>query len=97
MALQNIQRYGLYTNLSASALIYTGPGNIQGVVINSQSSGTLKFWDNTSAATTILFNTMTLATTDRFIDLFGGKFNNGLFLTIGGTADVTVIWNPKNG
>jgi hypothetical protein len=83
--------------MSASGLIATGPGNLQGVVINSQSSGTLKFWDNTSAATTVIFNTITLSavatTGERFIELFGAKFNTGCYLTIEGTADVTVIYN----
>lgn len=85
--------YGKYVNLSASALIETGPGTLQGVVINSHSSGTLKFWDNTSAATTVIFNTITLASGERWIPFFGAKFTTGLYLTIGGTADVTVIYN----
>jgi len=84
---------GKYTNLSASALLATGPGVLVGVVINSHSSGTLKFWDNTSAATTVIFNTITLAAGERYIDLFGAKFTTGCYLTIGGTADVTVITN----
>lgn len=85
--------YGIYKNISASALIETGQGTLQGVVINSHSSGTLKFWDNTSAATTVIFNTITLAVGERWIPLFGAKFTTGCFLTIGGTADVTVIYN----
>ena len=42
-----------YTNLSASALIKTGAGVVSGFIVNSHSSGTLKLWDNTSAATTL--------------------------------------------
>lgn len=97
MALQNTQQYGLYTNLSASALIYTGPGTVEAVVVNSHTNGTLKFWDALTATTPVIFNTITLAVGERYINLYGAKFNTGLFLTIGGTADVTVIWNPKNG
>lgn len=92
-SLQNTQNYGLYKNVTASTLIQTGPGELQGVVINSHSSGTLKFWDNTSAATTTIFNTITLGVGERFVMLFGAKFTVGCFLTIGGTADVTVIYN----
>lgn len=80
-------------NLSASALIKTGYGSVKGVVINSHTSGTLKFWNNTSAANTILFNTITLASGERWIPLFDAAFTTGLYLTIGGTADVTVIYN----
>lgn len=90
----SVQKYGLFINLSASALLKTGPGNLQGVVINSHSSGTLKFWDSLTAANTVIFNTITLAVGERWIPLFGAKFTTGCFLTIGGTADVTVIYNP---
>lgn len=91
--LENTQGYALYKNLAASALIKTGPGNLQGIVINSHSSGTLKFWDNTSAATTVIFETTTLVADERFIPLFGAKFTTGCYLTIGGTANVTVLYN----
>lgn len=84
---------GKYTNLSASALLATGPGVLVGVVINSHSSGTLKFWDSLTAANTVIFNTNTLAAGERWIPLFGAKFSTGCYLTIGGTADVTVITN----
>lgn len=96
MALTDVRRIAGYTNLSASALIRTGAGDLQGVVVNSHSSGTLKFWDALTATTPIIFNTITLGAAERYIDLFGVKFTTGLFLTIGGTADVTVLWNPRN-
>ena len=95
--LQPIYRYGLPANITSSGLIYTGAGNVQGIVVNSQSSGTLKLWDSLTAANTVLFNTITFATTDRFIDLFGAKFITGLFATISGTANVTIIYNPFQG
>jgi hypothetical protein len=91
--LQNTQNYGLYKNTTASVLIKTGTGNLQGVIVNSHSSGTLKFWDNTSGATTVIFNTITLAAGERWIPLFGAKFTTGCYLTVGGTADVTVVYN----
>lgn len=81
-----------YSNKSSSGLIHTGQGSIVGVVVNSHSSGTLKFWDSTTAANTVLFNTITLAAGERYIPLFEANFTTGLFLTIGGTADVTVIY-----
>lgn len=91
--LQARHQYGRYTNLTASALIETGPGTLQGVVINSHTAGTLKFWDSLTAANTVIFNTITLAVGERWVPLFGAKFTTGCFLTIGGTADVTLIWN----
>lgn len=86
--------YGSYKNTTASVLIETGPGTLQGVVINSfTATATIKFWDNTSAATTVIFNTITPATGERWIPFWGAKFTTGLFLTITGTIDVTVIYN----
>jgi hypothetical protein len=81
-----------YINLTASALVKTGIGVIHGVVINSHAAGTLKLWDNTSAATTVVCNTMSFAVGERFIPLYGLAFNTGLFATIGGTADITIIY-----
>lgn len=81
-----------YKNLSASGLVKTGAGVVEGVVINSHTSGTLKLWDNTSAATTVLFNTITFAAGERFIPLFDANFNVGLYATIGGTADITILY-----
>ena len=95
--LTNINQYGLWTNLSASGQIHTGEGELQGVIINSHSSGTLKIWDSLTASGTVMFNTMTfsaVATTgERFIPFFGARFLKGAYATIGGTADLTFIWN----
>lgn len=91
--LQNVRNEGAYTNLSASALVKTGRGTVYGIIVNSHTSGTLKLWDNTSAATTVICNTITLAAGPQVLSFpVGIKFGIGLYLTIGGTADVTVIW-----
>lgn len=82
------------TNLTASALVKTGAGAVAGVVINSfTATASMKLWDNTSAATTVLFNTITFNTNERTIDFFGAKFGVGLFVTITGTADITIMYN----
>jgi len=83
-----------YTNISASALIKTGAGVVSGFVVNSHSSGTLKLWDNTSAATTVLTNTITFAAGSGIVVNFGKdiQFSTGLYATIGGTADITIFW-----
>lgn len=84
---------GTYKNMSASGVVKASPGIIIGVVINSHTSGTLKFWDNpTAGATTVIYNTITLAVGERYINLCNANFTLGCYLTIGGTADVTVIY-----
>jgi len=82
-----------YTNLSASALVKTGAGVLKGIVVNSHSSGTLKLWDNTSAATTVILNTITFAAGSGIVLTFPAiEFSTGLYATIGGTADITLLW-----
>lgn len=92
--MQNVRQAAKYTNLSASALIKTGTGVVYGLVVNSHSSGTLKLWDNTSAATTVLLNTITFAAGSGIVVALpvGIQFGVGLYATIGGTADITIIW-----
>lgn len=83
---------GIAVNLSATGRIKDTAGILVGVVINSHTGGTLKFWNNTSAAGSVLFNTITLAAGERYINFFNANFDTACFLTVGGTADVTVIY-----
>jgi len=80
-------------NLTASAIVKTGSGRLQGVVINSHTLGTLKLWDNTAGSGTVLFNTITFAAGERWIPFFGATFSTGCYATIGGTADITLMFN----
>jgi hypothetical protein len=81
-----------YVNTAASVLVKTGAGQAYGIVINSHTSGTLKLWDNTAGSGTVVCNTMTFAVGERFIPLLGATFGTGLYATIGGAADVTVLY-----
>lgn len=83
-----------YTNTAASALIKTGAGRVFGVIVNSHTNGTLKLWDNTSAATTVLVETYTFTAGSGVVTFPAAvRFTTGLYATIGGTANVTIIWN----
>ena len=81
-----------YKNLSASAQVNAGQGVAVGVVINSHSSGTLKLWDSLTATGSVLCNTMSFAVGERFIPLYNANFTTGLYATIGGTADITILY-----
>lgn len=81
-----------YKNLSASGQVNVGQGVAVGVVINSHTTGTLKLWDSLTATGTVLCNTMSFAVGERFIPLFSANFTTGLFATIGGTADITILY-----
>lgn len=79
-----------YANKTASALIKTGKGVLRGMYVNSTSSGTIKFWDNTSAAGTIINNTITPAI--GYHSLGNAAFTIGLYVSIGATLDVTLYF-----
>ena len=89
-----VSEAGDYTNISASTLIRTGPGKLLGIFVASASSTpTIKVWDNTSAATTVLVNTFT-PSAGVFYPM-PAKFQTGCYVTIGGTVDCTVFWEPR--
>jgi hypothetical protein len=80
---------GEYSNQTASALIKTGDGHLLGIFVNS-GTPTIKVWDNTSAATTVMFNTFqTVAATWYPLP---AHFKTGCYVTITGTADITVVY-----
>lgn len=81
-----------YVNMTASTLVRTGAGILVGMYVNSTSSGTIKLWDNTSAATTVINNTITPAI--GYHSLGSTAFATGLYATIGGTLDVTLYYIP---
>lgn len=80
-------------NLIASALVASGYGTVGGIIVNSHTSGTIKLWDSLTATGSVICNTITLAAGERWIPLFDATFNTGLFVTIGGTADITIIYD----
>lgn len=92
-SLQSTTPFSYYKNLSASALIKTGAGIAVGVVINSHTSGTLKLEDALTDTTPIIFNTIPFGVGEHFIPFFGAKFTTGLYAVIGGTADITILYN----
>ena len=82
-----------YSNKTVSGLIKTGAGRVQGIVVNSNSSGTIKLWDNTTPGVTVMFNTMTIAAGERYINLGGAAFATALYATLGGSPDITILYS----
>jgi hypothetical protein len=82
-----------YTNIATSTAIRTGAGQLLGIfVASATSTPTIKVWDNTSGATTVIVNTFTpIAGTFYPIP---ANFATGCYVTIGGTVDCTVFWLP---
>jgi len=70
-----------------------GAGALLGIFVASASATpTIKLWDNTAASGTVLVNTFTpVAATWYFIPV---QFKTGLYITIGGTVDCTLVLAP---
>ena len=83
-----------YLNGTTSQAVKSGAGTLYGIVVNSHTSGTIKVWDNTSAATTVIFNTITFAAGSGIVLNFpqGVSFNTGLYIEKGGTIDYTILY-----
>ena len=81
-----------YTNGTTSQAIRTGTGSIAGIIVNSHTSGTIKLWDNTSAATTVIMDTFTFpAGSGIYMFPKPIEFYTGLFVTVGGTLNYTIL------
>lgn len=88
-----VNESGNAKNLSASGLVFTGPCRLLGIFVASASSTpTIKVWDNTSAAGTIVVNTFTPLAGQFYPMPF--TCSNGIFVAISGTVDCTVSSIP---
>lgn len=82
-----------YKNLTASALVKTGFGKVAGFIVNSHTSGTLKLWDALTATTPVIMDTFTFpAGSGMYKFPESISFDTGLYATIGGTANITLIY-----
>jgi hypothetical protein len=83
-----------YQNVTSSVLLKTGTGRLKGVMVATVAgSPTIKFWDNTSAATTVLINTFIPTAATMYNFGWDIEYTTGLYITIGGTVDCTVFFN----
>jgi hypothetical protein len=81
---------GKYINASADQLVKTGEGHLVGIFVAS-GTPTIKVWDNTSAATTVLVNTFQAAAATWYPLPF--RFKVGCYVDITGTCDYTVSFH----
>lgn len=85
-----------YLNGTTSQSIVAGGGKFYGLIINSHSSGTIKLWDALTATAPILLNTYTFTAGSQNILLpVPIDFNTGLFITVGGTVDYTILYTKN--
>lgn len=81
-----------YTNGTTSQAIRSTAGLLYGIIVNSHSSGTLKLWDNTTATGSVIMNTFSFpAGSGVYMFPTPIEFYTGLFATVGGTLDYTIL------
>ncbi|WP_160665162.1 hypothetical protein [Pseudarthrobacter sp. ATCC 49987] len=80
-----------YVNTTASVLVKTGAGRLKGIFVASGTTPTIKLWDSTTAASTVLINTFTPAV-GTYYAFPSVEFATGLFITVSGTIDCTVFF-----
>ncbi len=78
------------SQISASASVHSGTGVLGGIFCSSSSSGTCTIYDNTAASGTKIADTFSLTAGQTYP--FSAKYNTGLYVALGGTASVTVLY-----
>lgn len=78
-------------NKSSTGKITEGQGECFGIMVASSSSLTLKVWDSVDGTGNVLLNTTAPITAPFFIPLIG-NFSNGLFVTVGGSGNFSVMY-----
>jgi hypothetical protein len=82
-----------YLNGTTSQAIKSGSGTFYGIIVNSHTNGTLKFWDNTAGSGTVIMNTYTFPSgSGTYLFPKGISFYTGLYATVGGTIDYTILY-----
>ena len=93
--------YGQYTRVSGTAagttLIATRTGMLLRMVSNGNKTGTVTFYDTNaaagSAASNFIASLNNTSGTEPMATEIGTRFKTGLIAVVGGTTDVTVIWD----
>jgi hypothetical protein len=81
-----------YLNGTTSQSVVSGGGKIYGIIINSHTLGTIKIWDALTATGTVIMNTFTVPTgSQMYMFPTPIDFYTGLFITVGGTVDYTIL------
>ena len=92
---QYVVEAGNGTNIIASAQIASGIGRLMGIWVSSASATpTIKVWDSLTAAGGIIANTFTPAAGTYYP--IPVRFGTGLYVTISGTIDCTVVYVKDN-
>ena len=87
----------LYKNITTSGAITDYPATVKSIIVNSNTSGSFRIYDDTSEGVeftpvTGTYTPTTATSEDVYID---ATCKEAVFVSIGGTANLTVIYSPE--
>ena len=86
-----------WEKITGSQQLVSGGGVVSGFIVNSHTNGTIKLWDSLTATGEVIVDTITLAAGPQVFTFPQPlNFQTGLFATIGGTVDITVVFNKTS-
>lgn len=92
-SLQSVTDFSYGVEVTADAVVFTGPCVVVGIIVGSHTTGAIKLYDNTAASGTVILPTYTYATGSQVIPLFGMFCAKGLYADVTGTQDIMVCIN----
>ena len=90
MAIGNLQ-VGVPAQISASTLVKSSEGAILGIIVSSATNGTITLYDSATAATNNKIVDTLSVNSGNILPISLG-FANGLYVVIGGTASLTIVY-----
>lgn len=85
-----------YIATATTTQVFSGPGRLIRIVVNTAIDGSINVIDNTSGSTTnVALITTTTADSPPAPYYYGIKLNTGLRIITTGAQDVTVVWTPN--
>lgn len=80
--------------ITASGQVKVGYSKLKGFLVSSTTSGTLTFYDGTSASDPKVIDTITPAAgSSPFFPADGMDFKNGIYIAVANTISVTVFYD----
>lgn len=76
--------------VAATGKAYEGAGRVVGIFVQTSSSLTLKLWDGVTAKGNVILGTTAAITAPAFYPL-QADFQNGVFVTFGGTGSIALV------
>lgn len=93
---ETITESASYVNITTGTVIVkNAPGRLISAIVNSHSSGTLRIIDAAADTSMIpmICNTISFAAGERQINFHGLKFGTGCLVNVGGTINLTLLYN----